>query len=188
MGIWLKSINENSCPKVSVIVLNWNKPDDTIVCVRSFEKLQYGNFELVVIDNGSTDDSVAIFERCLPTVTRIHTGRNLGYTGGNNVGIRFALSNGADYVLIVNNDTILINPSFVRTLIEELTQRCDVGIAGPAVLTGKDRLQATILRAPTSLNLVAGVFNHNRLCRRTDGIEHPCEAEAVSGCLLAHSK
>jgi len=92
-------------PLVFIIVLNWNGKDDTLECLRSLQKLDYPNFETVVVDNGSTDGSEEAICSAFPSAHFIQTGRNLGYAGGNNVGIRFALEHGADYVWLLNNDT-----------------------------------------------------------------------------------
>jgi GT2 family glycosyltransferase len=94
-------------PKVSIIVLNWNGRDDTLECLRSVERIDYPNFETIVVDNGSSDGSVAAMRRVFPQLRVLETGENLGYAGGNNVGIRHALERGADYVLLLNNDTIV---------------------------------------------------------------------------------
>ena len=102
--------NENthySLPKVAVIILNWNGKEDTLECLASVKKLDYSNYEIVLVDNGSVDDSVDAISKQYPDMTLLQTGENLGYAGGNNVGIRWALEQGADYILLLNNDTIV---------------------------------------------------------------------------------
>lgn len=94
-------------PKVSVVILNWNGKVDTLECLASATQLDYQNYELVVVDNGSTDDSVAAISKQYPDITLLQTGANLGYAGGNNVGLHWALEHGADYLLILNNDTVV---------------------------------------------------------------------------------
>src|SRR5438105_1822940 len=85
-------------PSVAIIVLNWNGRDDTIACVESIQAVDYPNFSLIVVDNGSADDSVPALRQRFPALHIIETGRNLGFAEGNNVGIRVALGHGADYV------------------------------------------------------------------------------------------
>ena len=95
--------NENinhSIPKVYVIVLNWNGKEDTLECLASVKQLDYSNYEIVLVDNGSSDGSVDVISKQYPNMTLLQTGENLGYAGGNNVGIRWALEHEADYVLI----------------------------------------------------------------------------------------
>lgn len=113
-------------PLVFIIVLNWNGKDDTLECLRSLQKLDYPNFETVVVDNGSTDGSEEVIRSSFPSVRVIQTGRNLGYAGGNNVGIRFALSHGADYVWLLNNDTT-VDSKALTALVE--TAEADPAIA-----------------------------------------------------------
>lgn len=91
---------------IYVIILNYNGYADTIACVRSLQRGGYPH-TIVVVDNGSSDDSVLHFKKEIPEVTLIETGRNLGYAGGNNVGIRYALELGAEAICILNNDTIV---------------------------------------------------------------------------------
>lgn len=95
--------------KVSVVILNWNGYKDTIVCLDSISKLTPGNFELktLVVDNASTDNSLTEIREKFPKIKIIKNKQNLGFAEGNNVGIRHAMKEGADYVLILNNDTIL---------------------------------------------------------------------------------
>ncbi|MBI3772166.1 MAG: methyltransferase domain-containing protein [Gammaproteobacteria bacterium] len=94
-------------PRVAVIILNWNGKEDTLECLASVGQLDYQNHEVVVVDNGSADDSVDAISKQYPDITLLQTGANLGYAGGNNVGIRWALDHDADFVLLLNNDTIV---------------------------------------------------------------------------------
>lgn len=94
---------------IAVILVNWNGIDDTIACLTSLEKISLGGNELltIVVDNGSENDSVAIIKKQFPNVTLIENKENLGFTGGNNVGIEYALKKGVDLVWLLNNDTIV---------------------------------------------------------------------------------
>src|SRR5438045_1671731 len=77
--------------RVAIIVLNWNGREDTVECVRSLLKVPGDNIRIVIVDNGSIDGSPDVFRREFPDLTVLETGRNLGYAGGNNYGIRYAL-------------------------------------------------------------------------------------------------
>jgi GT2 family glycosyltransferase len=90
--------------RVAVVVLNWNGWQDTIACLNSLQAQDYPNFHLLVVDNGSTDGSVAKISRAMPSVELLQTGANLGFGGGCNAGIRQALEQGADYVWLINSD------------------------------------------------------------------------------------
>ncbi|MCB8946119.1 MAG: glycosyltransferase family 2 protein [Ardenticatenaceae bacterium] len=101
-------------PLIVAITLNWNRPDDTLVCVESLLAQTYGHLAVVVVDNGSTDDSVAQVQARFPQVAVIANETNLGFAGGMNVGLRWALAAGADFALIVNNDTLLATDMVAR--------------------------------------------------------------------------
>ena len=92
-------------PKTTCIVLNWNGWKDTIECLRALHLCTYPELSIVVVDNGSTDDSVSRICAAFPDVTLLKNKKNLGFAGGNNVGIRHALDQGAEYVWLLNNDT-----------------------------------------------------------------------------------
>jgi GT2 family glycosyltransferase len=123
-------------PRVTIIVLNWNGLADTLACLESLSRLdcadQVGAYEVMVVDNGSTDGSPAAIRERFPGVTLIENGRNLGFTGGNNVGLRRALERGSDYALLLNNDTE-VTPDFLRLLVEAAEADPRVGIAGPTI-------------------------------------------------------
>lgn len=112
-------------PLVFIIVLNWNSKDDTLECLKSLDHLNYPNYRVLVVDNGSTDGTEEAVRSSFPPVTVIQTGRNLGYAGGNNVGIKLALSQGADYVWLLNNDTVVDTKS--------LTALIEVAEADPSI-------------------------------------------------------
>jgi len=104
-------------PRVAVITLNWNGRNDTIEWASSLGKLNYSNYSLVVVDNGSSDGSVAALREQYPELTVIENGRNLGYAEGFNVGLKYAYEQGADYILIMNNDTVAA-PDCLTALVE----------------------------------------------------------------------
>jgi len=120
-------------PLVFVVILNWNNAPDTVECLRSLAHSTYQPMQIVVVDNGSTDDSVAVLREQYPSALVLETGENLGFGAGNNAGIRYALDHGADYVLVLNNDT-RVEPSAIAELVcfaEADTRRA---IVGPLVL------------------------------------------------------
>jgi GT2 family glycosyltransferase len=113
-------------PLVTIVVLNWNGRDDTLECLASVCEIEYSNYEIVVVDNGSTDGSVPAIKEKFSTLTVLETGRNLGYAGGNNVGIQAALRRGAEFVLLLNNDTI-VAPDLIDEFIKAARQFPNAG-------------------------------------------------------------
>jgi GT2 family glycosyltransferase len=106
-------------PRVTVIILTWNRVDDVVTCLESFAEVTYPNMEVVVVDNASADDTVPTLRERFPWTTLIVNDDNLGYVGGNNVGIRYALEHGTDYVFILNSDTKMTAtciPELVRVM------------------------------------------------------------------------
>ena len=109
-------------PKVSVILVNYNGAQDTIECVQSLSAITYPNYEVIVVDNASTDDSTAVLQAAeLPNTVLLCSSENLGFSGGNNVGIRYALEQGTDYILLLNNDTVVAK-NFLEPMLEAARQ------------------------------------------------------------------
>jgi len=119
-------------PPVVAVVLNWNNPTDTLECVKSLKRSTYSNFETLIVDNGSSDNSVARFREAFPEVRILETGQNLGYAGGNNIGIEYALSRGAAYVFLLNND-VTVAPETLSRLVQEAEQHPEAAATGPLV-------------------------------------------------------
>ncbi len=119
-------------PQVAVIVLNWNGLDDTLACLESLSHLDYPCYRVLVVDNGSTDGSPSVIREHFPGVEVIETEENLGYAEGNNIGVRHALRDGADYVFIVNNDTEF-HPDILNHLVETAEASPRAGAVGPKI-------------------------------------------------------
>jgi GT2 family glycosyltransferase len=119
-------LNDN--PLISIVTLTWNTTEVTCDFLHSLnENGTYSNMEVIVVDNGSREDPTAIFKAIYPDVKVICNGRNLGFTGGNNVGIRAAKG---DFLFIVNNDTEF-TPGLLEGLLEIFEQFPDAGIVSP---------------------------------------------------------
>jgi GT2 family glycosyltransferase len=119
-------------PKVTIVILNWNNAPDTLECLASVAELCYDNYGVLVVDNGSTDGSVAAIRDQYPGVTILENAENLGYAEGNNAGIRYAMQSGAELVLILNNDT-LVAPTMLAELVRAIESSPEVGMVGPTV-------------------------------------------------------
>ena len=145
-------------PSVYIIVLNWNNCRDTLICLNSLEKLNYPNYRLLVVDNGSDDDSVVCIRGAYPNLELIETGRNLGFAGGNNVGIRYALERGADYVWLLNNDT-KVDPRALTAMVEAAESDSRIGAVGSVLyyMDEPERMQAW---GGGWVSLLSGVTGH----------------------------
>jgi hypothetical protein len=118
-------------PSVWIVVLNWNRPLDTLACVASLHELDYPAFHILVVDNGSTDESVELFEE-LAGIDLLANKENLGFAAGNNEGIQYALERGADYVLLLNNDTT-VSPPLLSRMVEVAQTDPGIGLVGPVI-------------------------------------------------------
>ena len=116
-------------PRINIILLNWHGWQDTIACLDSLTMLSYSNHRVLVVDNGSTDDSVARIRSAHPEVPIIETGRNLGFSGGCNFGVRSALEEGAEYVWLLNNDTT-VDPQALIAMVNVAHNDQKIGAVG----------------------------------------------------------
>jgi len=124
-------------PKVTVIVLNWNGLDDTLACLDSLARLDYGNLRALVVDNGSRVSPRAAVEKAHAWVEVVENPRNLGYAEGNNVGMRIALEAGAEFVWVLNNDTV-VEPDCLDVLVATALVHPRAGTVGGKVLRAGD--------------------------------------------------
>ena len=119
----------NPQPMVYIILLNWHGWQDTIACLDSLASLEYTNYRVLVVDNGSMDDSVTRIRAAHPDVPIMETGRNLGFSGGCNVGVRRALEEGTDYIRLLNNDTT-VDPQALSAMVAVAEADPRVGAIG----------------------------------------------------------
>lgn len=170
--------------KVFIIVLNFNGKDQTLTCLKSLQKLQIANYKLqiVVVDNGSTDGSVEEIEKRYEDLSTGKAGikilrneENLGFAGGNNVGIKYALEKGADYIIVLNNDTV-VPENFLDIL------NNDADIVGPVIKFKRDG--RWIYDYGGYLNWWIGRPKHYELPHYTRH-STPYTIHYLSGCCLA---
>ena len=119
--------------KAGIIILNYNGYEDTINCVKSLSVIRYPSL-IIVIDNCSSNNDYYKLKENLPAeVVLLRTDKNLGYAGGNNVGLKYAVKEGCSFLCILNNDTI-VEEDFLTLCIEELIQDKNIGFIGPTLL------------------------------------------------------
>ncbi len=169
-------------PLVCIVILNWNRWRDTLECVESCRGLTWPNFRIVLVDNGSTDDSEERLRSQLPDVEVIQSGSNLGFAGGCNAGIRFALNSGADLVWLLNNDAVT-DPEALTMLVGAMEGDASTGIAGSKIYYYDD---------PRRIWFAGGLWEKGRLSLRHRGaqqldegqFDRICEMGSVSGCSM----
>jgi GT2 family glycosyltransferase len=125
-------------PKVAIIIVSWNSWAHLEQCLPSLEQLTYPNVEIVVVDNASADGSADRVAAFRPGVTLVRNTENLGSAGGNNVGMRYALSHGADYVWLLNADAEPAPDSLAR-LVAAAEADPVAGIVAPVLYDFHDR-------------------------------------------------
>lgn len=119
-------------PAVTVVIVNWNGLEVTLECLRSLQCVPYPGMRVLVVDNGSTDGSVEAVRAAFPGVDVLPLFENLRFAGGNNAGIRRALDQGAEAVLLLNNDTV-VDADFLAPLVERLTGEERCGMVVPKI-------------------------------------------------------
>ncbi len=128
--------SEQARPKVFIVVLNYNGGELLQNCLASLDYVSYPNFSIVIVDNASADGSLRRVRANFPQVTIIENEKNLGFSGGNNVGIKYALEQQADYVLLLNQDTE-VEPDFLEKLIVTVEKNPQIGILSPLIFWEK---------------------------------------------------
>ncbi|MEK7166246.1 MAG: glycosyltransferase family 2 protein, partial [Patescibacteria group bacterium] len=120
--------------KVYVVILSYNGKKDTCACLKTLKQSEQSAFDLevVVVDNASTDDTIQTIRQEYPEVTILVNHDNLGFAEGNNIGIRFALKHNADFIFILNNDTLLAKNT-ISCLVEFALKEKRGGIFGPKI-------------------------------------------------------
>lgn len=116
-------------PSVGIVILNWNQEKDTSECLRSLKNLDYGNYFIILVDNGSKDGSDRNLKNEFPYVNLIKNNENLGFAEGNNIGMRHALTKQADYIFLLNNDTV-IDSQVLKVLVDVAEKEPAIGILG----------------------------------------------------------
>lgn len=129
---------ERGAGRVEIIVLNWNGQGDTLECLASLARCEYTNCGVTVVDNGSTDGSVAGIRLAFPGIALLENGANLGFAEGNNRGIRKALDAGCDFVLLINNDTV-VDPGIVSAFMTAAEKLPKIGVFGAKIYYFQDK-------------------------------------------------
>lgn len=166
---------------VYVIILNYNGYDDTIECVKSVEDSDYPNKKIIVVDNASKDESYDVLSKSLnKNVVLLKSDVNIGYAGGNNIGIKYALEDGADYICVLNNDTI-VKSDMLTKCVEELKKDETIAFIGPAIMEfNEDVVQST----GGDVNIKIGEVTLNNHGTHLNELSDKLECDYIGGACM----
>jgi GT2 family glycosyltransferase len=117
---------------VHIVILNWNGLADTLECLASVRTLTYPNVRVQVVDNASEGGEAEVIERAFPEVNVLKQSENLGFCGGCNAGMKQAIAEGADFVMLLNNDA-LVSPNLIEALLDGYAKLENPGAASPVI-------------------------------------------------------
>jgi len=173
-------------PEVTILILNHNGREDTLECLSSLASLEYPDYGIVLVDNGSTDGSVAAVKEASECVDVVLNEDNLGFAAGVNAGLEHVLSSGSEYILVLNNDTVATDPEFLKTLVRFARGHPDAGPISPKVTyygSGK------IWFAGGRLSCLTGFARHIGKGSPENAVTGvPRRMEYVSGCCMLLSR
>jgi GT2 family glycosyltransferase len=166
-------------PLVVCVVLSWNRRDDTLACLASLEQSTHEPTRVVVVDNASTDGTVDAVAAAFPSVDIVRNAENLGFAGGNDVGLQWALDAGADHVLVLNND-VEVEPTTVTRLLEAASSLPAVGAVNPKILFAEP--PGRIWFAGARFDPRRGYNGRQRGYGRLDGPDYATTVETDRAC------
>lgn len=172
-----------SAPLVFIILVNYKGVEHTIECIKSLQQITYSNYRIIVVDNCSEDNSLEKLKEFQAVVVLIKNRTNNGFAGGNNLGIKYAMQNEADYVLLLNNDTI-VEPDFLDELVKKTST--DIGINIGKILSYYDR--GMLWYAGGKINWLKGCTDVNGFERDNGQYDKEENVTFASGCCMLISK
>ncbi len=169
-------------PLVYIVVLTWNGKADTLECLQSLRASSYPNARILVVDNASTDRTLEAVQAFSTSVEVIRNSTNRRFAGGNNVGIRRALEAGADFVLLLNNDTV-VDKDLLSELVAAAQRDPGIGVVGPKIYYSSDPRR--IWYAGGKIQWWAGWISHVGIRQIDSGqYRHTAETDYVTGCCM----
>jgi len=124
--------------KTAVILVNWNSFSLTSDCIESLRSMPYRDYDVIVVDNGSADASGRLLKEKFEDIILIQSGSNLGFTGGNNLGMQYALEHKYVYQILLNNDTF-VAPDFLEVLVSYMDEHPETGVIQPLIYFNHNR-------------------------------------------------
>lgn len=136
---------------VAVSILNWNNYIDTKECIESVMDIEYDNYDIILVDNNSSDDSAIRLRKNFPNIFHLQSNTNRGFAGGHNMAIKWAMENNTDYIMILNNDVLIPDSTILSELVSFLKRNPKCGIVSPMITCYPDT---------TSIWFQKGTLNH----------------------------
>ena len=169
-----------SDPKVHLIVLNWNDKEISKKCLSSIEKVSYSNYEVLIVDNNSQDGSVEFFKEHFPQYDILALDKNLKYAGGNNAAVDYLKPEEEDFLVFINNDTI-VSSDFLDHLVAPFLNDVNCIITVPKILFAMDINK--IWYAGGVVSMWKGLIDHIGI-RDFDGPKYSfmMETDYATGC------
>lgn len=166
-------------PRVAVILVNYNNEEDTIQCLETLSNQTLDNFLTIVVDNGSEDQSIQKIANKFEFPVYLQNETNRGFTGGNNRGIKYALDQGAEWILLLNNDTEIESTFLDKFVTSAMDLPDDAGVIGPKIHTYKSK---KLWAAGGEINPVTGATTHRT--GNNNKFEGPEKVDYVIGAAL----
>ncbi len=165
---------------VAVILVNWNSFSFTNDCIHSLKEMSFSDYDIIVTDNGSQDGSGKQLKEIHPDIILIESNQNLGFTGGNNLGLKYAIQNNYTYSILLNNDTF-VEKDFLSILINYMDAHPQVGAIQPKIYFNHDR--KIIWNAGSYYNKFWGYTYSKGYLRKEKQIDNTVkEVDWVTGC------
>jgi GT2 family glycosyltransferase len=167
--------------KIAAVLVNYNGSADTVECLHSLKQQTNVNCDFIVVDNASPNDTPERITQAHPDAHMLNMERNLGFSGGNNVGIRYALARGYNYIFLVNNDTI-VEQDCLSHLVDCAVSDKNAGIVAPAMYHYP--LQGSPWFTGSRISMTKGTVEHEMTDLKALGIVDPFTVPWITGCAM----
>ena len=176
------SIDNFTPKKLAIVIVNWNSFELTRDTINSLLRTSYRDYDCIVVDNGSEDNSANQLETQFSNIILLREKENKGFTGGNNIGIQYALDIGYEYIMMLNND-VELEPNFLEPLIEKLNSNKNIGAVQPLIYFHHDK--NLVWNAGSSYNALFGICSTPNYNQRDDKhalVHFQKSVDWITGC------
>lgn len=170
--------------KISVIILNFNGGKDLLKTIQSVLDSNYKNLEIILVDNNSTDNSLNLAKENFSQFHFVKNKKNLGFGAGNNVGIKWAFENKADFVFLLNNDA-LVQKNTISSLVKAIENEKNIGLVSPIIYSDLDYKKIWFCGGKINWwKMRAEHYNSSRI----QACLNPTKTECITGCAMLISR